>query len=296
MPYTEATIRPFASRADYAACVELQREVWGARFADIVPPTVMMISQRLGGVAAGAFDADGRLLGFVIGMTGIRHGEPVHWSDMLAVRPDARGAGLGKRLKHFQRDRLLERGVSRMQWSFDPLVARNANLNLNRLGASPVEYVVDLYGDTGSVLHAGLATDRFIVAWRLDEPAPSGGCPEAGTAPPATGAGADPGFHRAPIVDLASSAEEQPLPAAPRVRVAVPADIYAVRAADPARARGWRETQRRAFTHYLGHWYRVSGFEYHAPPADSYYLVTSEPGAASAGAFLSRPATEAHDR
>ena len=170
MARPDVTIRPLDSRGDYDACVRLQREVWGADFVDVVPATILMVSQRVGGVAAGAFDADGRLLGFVFGISGLRGGEPVHWSDMLAVRPEARGAGLGKRLKHFQRGQLLERGVRRMLWTYDPLVARNANLNLNGLGAAPVEYVVDMYGDTHSTLHAGLETDRFVVEWRLDAP------------------------------------------------------------------------------------------------------------------------------
>lgn len=282
MPHTEAAIRPLATRADYTACVDLQRAVWGEHFADVVSPTILMVSQRLGGVAAGAFDPGGRLLGFVFGMTGIRDGEAVHWSDMLAVRPEARGGGLGKRLKLYQRDELLGRGVRRMQWTYDPLVARNANLNLNGLGAVPVEYSVNLYGDTGSTLHAGLDTDRFIVEWRLDEALPSGGHAVAAVAasvPPAGGAGpatdaAPADVGSIPIVDVAWAPGERPLPAAPRVRVAAPADVDALKAADASHARAWRRAQRLAFTHYLGRGYRVSGFVHNAPPADSYYLLT----------------------
>ena len=282
MPHHDVTIRKFASRHDYAACVELQRDVWGERFADVVPPTILMVSQRLGGVAAGAFDAGGRLLGFVFGVTGIRAAEPVHWSDMLAVRPEARGTGIGRRLKLFQREQLLELGVRRMHWTFDPLVARNANLNLNSLGAVPVEYVVNLYGETGSSLHAGLDTDRFIVEWWLDEAAPpdsravgepasgtaSGGSPTAMPLVPVTADAGPPA-----IVDLTCVAGERGLSTAPRVRVAAPADIDALKARDPSRARAWQRMQRLAFTHYLSRGYRVSGFEHRAPPADSYYLV-----------------------
>ena len=280
MPHDEVTIRPFASRGDYAACVELQRDVWGEHFADVVPPTILMVSQRLGGVAAGAFDAGGRLLGFVFGLTGVRDGEPVHWSDMLAVRPDVRGAGLGRRLKLFQRAQLLDRSVRRMEWTYDPLVARNANLNLNSLGAVPVEYVVNLYGETGSSLHAGLDTDRFIVEWRLDEAAPPEGHAAAGSVsvlaagglPPGTDA-APAGIGALPTIDVEWAAGERPLPDEPRMRVAVPADIDALKAADSSQARAWQRMLRLAFTHYLGRGYRVSGFEHHAPPANSHYLV-----------------------
>ena len=74
MPAAEVAIRSFDSRADYDACVRLQRETWGEDFVDVVPATILMVSQRVGGVSAGAFDADGRLIGFVFGISGIRDG------------------------------------------------------------------------------------------------------------------------------------------------------------------------------------------------------------------------------
>ena len=287
MPATDAVIRPFDSRADYDACVRLQREVWGEHFVDVAPATILMVSQRVGGVSAGAFDADGRLLGFVFGISGIRDGELAHWSDMLAVRPEARGAGLGKRLKHFQREQLLERGIRRMLWTYDPLVSRNANLNLNGLGALPVEYVVNMYGDTRSALHAGLDTDRFVVEWRLDEARP------AGTEPAAAAA------ETAPVIDPAWFDRERPLPTDPCVRVAAPADIDGLKAADPARARAWQQAQRRAFAWYLANGYRVSGFEHRRAPDDSHYLVTRAPDPATgapASAGESSRSTATDDR
>ena len=77
----------------------------------------------------------------------------------------------GKRLKLFQREQLLPLGVEAMFWTFDPLVARNANLNLKRLGALPAKFERNMYGeDTGSDLHSGLGTDRFVVEWLLASP------------------------------------------------------------------------------------------------------------------------------
>src|SRR5207302_4181903 len=111
------------------------------------------------------FAAQDRLLGFVFGMTGVENGRLVHWSDMLAVRPELRDHGIGRRLKEFQRDTLLERGVGLVYWTYDPLVARNAHLNFNRLGVRLAEYVEDMYGITDSTLHGGVPTDRLIVAW-----------------------------------------------------------------------------------------------------------------------------------
>lgn len=277
-PARAADIRPLTSRADYDACVRLQRAVWGEEFVDVVPGTILMVAQRLGGVAAGAFDRGGNLLGFVFGITGLRGGEPVHWSDMLAVRPAARGAGLGKRLKLHQRERLLAGGVRRVQWTYDPLVTRNANLNLNGLGAAPVEYVVNLYGDTHSALHAGLDTDRFIVEWRLDDAQVERRL--AGRADPLPAAA-----RQAPIADLGRlAAGDDTLPAAPWVRIPAPADVEALRTADPARLRAWQRMHRRAFAWYLANGYRVAGFEHRRAPADSHYLVTNAPGGGAAPA------------
>jgi predicted GNAT superfamily acetyltransferase len=103
-----------------------------------------------------------------VGFAGWVGGRPIHWSDMLAVLPEARDLGLGRRLKEFQRDTLLERGVRDVYWTFDPLESRNAHLNFGHLGVTCREYVRDCYGQSASHLHAGLATDRFVVHWALD--------------------------------------------------------------------------------------------------------------------------------
>ncbi len=269
----EVTLRPLASRDDYAACVRLQREIWGQDFADVVPVTLLMVSQRVGGVAAGAFGADGRLLGFVFGISGVRDGAPAHWSNMLAVHPHARRQGLGIRLKQYQRWRLLADGIEIASWSFDPLVATNANLNVNGLGALPVEYVVDMYGDTDSTLHRGLATDRFVVEWNL-----TGARVErllADRGDPLPGAA-----DAAPAVGLDCRAPGAKLPVEPWVRVALPTRIDVLKATDPALAHAWQHMHRHVLPWYLARGYRVAGFR-HLPAADdSWYLLTNEPAGA----------------
>src|SRR5919201_4895873 len=170
-------VRHVRTHEEYVSCVALQEETWGAAFSERAPAAILKVSQRLGGIAAGAFDAQDRLLGFVFGITGVEHGRLVHWSDMLAVRPEFRDHGIGRRLKEFQRDALRALGVELVYWTFDPLVARNAHLNFNRLGVRVAEYVIDMYGsDTDSALHRGLGTDRFVVAWPV---APDAGDPLA---------------------------------------------------------------------------------------------------------------------
>ena len=234
---------------EYEACVALQRDIWGRDFQDLVPATILMVSQQVGGVASGAFDATGQLLGFVFGISGVRDGATAHWSDMLAVRPAARGLGLGRRLKVHQRALLLAVGIERVYWTFDPLVARNARLNLMTLGASPVEYVSNMYGDTGSRLHRGLDTDRFIVEWRLRDPAVERRLAGEPARLPAAA-------HEAPIVTIAPTGatpvpNDAPLPDAPWVRVELPTDVAQLKADAPELARHWQLGLRRAFTTYL---------------------------------------------
>jgi len=111
MDSSHIDIRPLATRGELQACVDLQQEIWGDAFTDIVPLSILKVSQRVGGIAAGAFAPDGTLLGFVFGLTGVERGRIVHWSDMLAVRVEARGHHLGDRLKHFQRELVRALGV-----------------------------------------------------------------------------------------------------------------------------------------------------------------------------------------
>jgi predicted GNAT superfamily acetyltransferase len=240
-------IRDFKDHADRAACVALQELTWGAGFTEKVPAAMLLVAQKLGGVTAAAFDDDGAMLGFVFGVTGIKDGELVHWSDMLAVHPRAQGRRLGQRLKEHQREHCRRLGIKTIHWTFDPLVARNAYLNLARMGARATEYVEAMYGTgTNSPLQGDMPTDRFIVAWPVDP------IEEAGTVdaiPPGT-----------PVVADAARDGEPPLADAPRVAVRVPRDISALAQADLATARRWRMATRRAFTHYLARGYAVRGF------------------------------------
>lgn len=267
-------IRPLSGFPDYEACVALQQQTWGPDFRECVPPAILMISQKMGGVAAGAFDASGALVGFVYGITGWVGGEPCHWSHMLAVRPDLRDRRLGRRLKAYQRERLLDAGVRVMYWTFDPLVARNARLNLMKLGADVWEYVADMYGsnETSSV-DSVIGTDRFIVRWRLEAP----------TERPSTDADPPP-LDGAPLVNathegdgLVPSPPPGEPPAAPRVHVAVPADIHDVKQRDPSAATAWRACTRRAFQWYLGRGYRVGDFVGGRGSTHHYYRLDAPP-------------------
>ncbi len=241
------TLRPLEGAAEFAACVSLQEHTWGPGFAERVPESILRIAQETGGIASGAFDADGRLIGFVFGITGWVDGAPIHWSDMLAVVPDERNRGIGIELKLHQRNVLLERGVTTVAWTFDPLEARNAHLNLSRLGAVAQEYRRDAYTGSDSPLHAGIGTDRLVARWLLDSPRVAGRT-SGSTAPPSH---AD--IESVPLLnpslpgDLPACAAPVTLPDVPAIRIAVPADIQMLRDRDVRLAQRWRANTRASF-------------------------------------------------
>lgn len=271
MSAAEFAIRPLASQADYRACVALQRETWGADFQDAVPPSILLVSQKVGGVAAGAFDRDDRLLGFVFGLTGVENGAVVHWSDMLAVRPEAQNLGIGRRLKEYQRAAVARLGARVIYWTYDPLVARNAHLNFNVFGVRVVEYARDMYGDeTGSDLHRGIGTDRLVVGWPVADADLERRRRET------RHAREHPGFRDAPILGDAERPDHSAQGAigrAPLLRIAVPDDVASILAADPARALRWRETTRAAFAAAFAAGYAVAGFVGAGDQAQGHYLL-----------------------
>ncbi len=247
------TFRPLSSVADYHACIELQRATWGRDFSDVVPLSILKIVQKTGGIVAGAFTPDGRLLGFVLGLAGLRRdGQPFHWSHMLAVDPAGRDLGLGTRLKLYQRECLIPLGIEEVQWTYDPLESRNAHLNFNHLGAGVAEYVEDMYeGELFSDLARGIGTDRFVVSWRIASE-------RVARALRDHRAGCEEPFRQAPVANPGGELRE--LPTAPRVRVEIPEDVQAVKTERPEAAVAWRESTRRAFEGYLARGYRVEAF------------------------------------
>jgi predicted GNAT superfamily acetyltransferase len=159
-------IRNCQGLEEMRACVLLQKEVWNYADIELVPLRMFVVGEKIGGQVVGAF-AEGKLVGFAFAIPGIRQGRSFLYSQMLAVRQPYRNSGLGRRLKLFQREDALARGVELMEWTFDPLEIKNAYLNLEKLGAIVRRYHVNLYGVTQSRLQGGLPTDRLVAEWWL---------------------------------------------------------------------------------------------------------------------------------
>lgn len=270
---SDLVIRPLNGLKEYEACADFQEEIWGVGFSERVSAAILMVANRIGGLSAGAFDGEGVLQGFVFGLTGVEEGELVHWSDMLAVRPELRDRGLGTRLKLYQREMLLSRGVRRMRWTFDPLQSRNAYVNFAKLGITTGEYVRDMYGDTGSPLHQGVGTDRLVACWEMASDRVMKRL--SGETKPVEASGVE----SLPRILSGGTAGSEPEPGEallnlgdPSLLLAIPRDIDRVVKTDVALAARWRTATRAAFLHYLAGGYEVT--ELVPSGGLSYYLLT----------------------
>jgi predicted GNAT superfamily acetyltransferase len=156
-------LRDLAGMDEFRQAEALQRAVWGEGDKED-PADLMMVIQAEGGLVAGAFE-DGALLGYVFGFPTVTAG--VQHSHRLAVLEVARGRGLGPRLKWYQRDWCLARGIRLVRWTYDPLRRVNAMMNITRLGGQVSTYLPDYYGAMEGI-NKGTASDRLLVDWHLN--------------------------------------------------------------------------------------------------------------------------------
>ncbi len=148
------------------ACEELQRIIWGSEPIQIIPDHILITAVANGGLLLMAYH-DEEPIGFAFSFLGLQEGRPKHCSLMAGVVAEARYRGVGYRLKLAQREHVLRQGLELITWTFDPLQSANARFNLHKLGALPVRYLREFYGEMRDELNRGLPTDRFFVEWWL---------------------------------------------------------------------------------------------------------------------------------
>jgi predicted GNAT superfamily acetyltransferase len=170
----EIEVRQCMTIDEFDACVQLQREVFGGPEINILPRKSLIMSRRAGGWTLGAF-AGRELVGFVHLAVAVRGGnEIIGYSHMMAVAAPYQNRGLGARLKWAQRERALREGRSYITWTWEPMRARNAHFNLNRLGATVRSYGVNFYGPDDhsggkyATLGGGIDSDRLFADWELN--------------------------------------------------------------------------------------------------------------------------------
>jgi predicted GNAT superfamily acetyltransferase len=256
----DVRIRRAGGRADYDACVLLQKAVWGLADLEVTSALQLVATVHAGGLLHIAETAAGEPVGFAYAFAALRGGLPHLHSDMLAVVPEYQKRGVGVSLKWAQRDDALERGIGLITWTYDPMQARNAHLNLRRLGATAPEFLEDFYGVTTSTLHHGMPTDRLLVHWelrapRVQERQQQGEPPRSEPAPP---------YPRINEVQWQAGWPVSSPPRfdleSPELLLEVPPDWDVLAKAAPRVAEDWHGKVRMAFKYYFGRGYCAVDF------------------------------------
>ena len=280
------SIRALSAVDEFVAAEELQRRVWQMPdWRDAVPGNLMIAVSKSGGTVLGAF-ADGKLVGLAFSFIGLdAHAAPPklkHHSHMVAVLPEFRSQGIGIQLKFKQREDALAQGIDLMTWTYDPLQAPNANLNLVHLGAVARRYVVNAYGEMTDGLNAGVASDRFEAEWWLNAP-----CVKT------CAAGQSLAFDWDDLVRVGAqevfrvSIDARGLPRIERedelrgepLLVEIPASIGSVKTASLDLACAWRARTRDLFQRAFAAGYAAVGFVFarRDGPKRAAYVLTREP-------------------
>jgi predicted GNAT superfamily acetyltransferase len=223
-------IRLLETAAEFEQGVGLMDDAWGNGI-ELVAPNLMKALRLTDNYVAGAFDG-GRMAAFCLAFRSMADPADIH-SHILAVESAQLGRGIGTAFKFHQRAWAIERGIAVIEWTFDPLVARNAAFNLVRLGADVDQYLPDLYGQNDDKINRGQPSDRLMARWRL-------------------------GSSKA---RAAARGERTVVPDEAAVEwVPVPDDIEALRLADPAAGLEWRLRVRAAFQEAFASQRRVVGY------------------------------------
>ena len=257
------SVRDLTDIAELTGVVDLFATIWGRSSNPPVTVELLRAFTKAGNYVAGAFDDD-RLVGACVGFFHAPTGDALH-SHIAGVSAADAGRSVGFALKLHQRAWALQRGVSEIAWTFDPLVARNAYFNLVKLAARPVEYLPNFYGPMVDAINGDEDSDRLLVRWRLRDSA---------VALAGVGVVAEDELRAGAVLALGIGEDRGPVPGrldGATSLVAVPRDIAALRTADPGLARRWRLAVREALAGLTDRGGRIDGFD-----RTGWYLVRRE--------------------
>lgn len=235
--------------------------IWAG--SSYMPANFLRALAHAGNHISAAYSEDG-MVAALVGFLGMYGKELALHSHMLAVLPELQTQGIGYALKLHQREWALGREIKVVTWTFDPLVSRNAYLNLNRLGAEGNEYLVNFYGVMEDSINSGDESDRLLAVWPLASKrvmAATEGSSQHETASTSKG-----------TTILAPGPRGEPVttPAAADVLICtIPADIAALRRENAELARAWRLALRRMLGDAIATGYRATAFS----KAGSYVLT-----------------------
>jgi predicted GNAT superfamily acetyltransferase len=227
-------VRELAGIDELNDTVHLLSDIWGRTGNPPVTPELLRAFSKAGNYIGGAFDGE-TLVGATIAFHSTPERHSLH-SHIAGVAASMIGRSVGFAMKLHQRAWALDRGIGTIEWTFDPLVARNAYFNIVKLGADPAEYLTNFYGVMSDVINGDDETDRLLVRWALTDPVVVSAAVNGRV--PATQAGLE-----------------------GHVAVAVPTDIEGMRVEEPELAHEWRVRVRERLTDLLGTGGRIVGFD-----------------------------------
>ena len=250
------TVRDLRTYDECVAVHRVQHACWGFDSDEGLYPPLLLTASQNSGVLLGAFNDQGEMIGYLFGYLGQSPGGPLKLcSQTMGVVPAYRNAGVATALKLAQRKRVMAQGLPLITWTYDPLEAANARLNLHKLGAIARTYKRNVYGEHFGQLNEGLPTDRFLVEWWLESEhvvQRLTGERYEEKARPVTSVRERDGLQQLDTFDLTCDDES--------VWVEIPRNLQALKRASLASARDWRAKTRLVFERYFERGYVAIDF------------------------------------
>jgi len=229
------SIRPLTSLADQELGRMIFDKTWAMDSGTEITPNLLQAMVHSGAYLSGAF-IDGNCVGAAFAFPATTGGLHLH-SHMTAVLDNFRDKGIGYALKVDQYKWAKQNNYKEITWTFDPLVARNAKLNILKLGVDISAYYPNFYGDMPDELNAGDESDRVMASLKV-------------------------------VGDTPTSRSVISTPDKSAVLIAIPDDIVAIRGKDLTENLRWRRSVRDEFVGVLARGGKVIGFS-----ANNEYVV-----------------------
>ena len=221
------SIRPLTSLPDQDLGRMIFDKTWAMDAGTEITPNLLQAMIHSGAYLSGAF-IDGNCVGAAFAFPATTGGLHLH-SHMTAVLDKFRDKGIGHALKVDQYKWAKQNHYKEITWTFDPLVARNAKLNILKLGVDISAYYPNFYGDMPDELNAGDESDRVMASLNI-------------------------------VGDTPTSRSVISSPDKSAVLIAIPDDIVAIRGKDLAENLRWRRSVRDEFVGVLARGGKVIGF------------------------------------